>query len=211
MQPVGQSARWLQGIFVFAVGKVSPPTWGLVRLSLVAISCRNNFMIACVRMLPQRTLFQLESLRWCVVGESRGDELDRVMHPHASKNFQLSIVTLKMGTDSGSTSVIVVTPHVIAVTPHPRNFWHGEWSDYLHAVRLVCTIQGPKITLSSVCMYNTHIYIISHIISKAELYEANQTAEIHIYKDWQAGKEGVSGVKCAMLRYSQKKFSPKLG
>lgn len=45
-------------------------------------------------------------------------------------------------------------------------------------------------------------FIISHIISKAELYEANQTAEIHIYKDWQAGKEGVSGVKCAMLRYS---------
>lgn len=75
----------------------------------------------------------------------------------------------------------------------------------------VHTIQGPKITLSSVCTYNTHICIISHIISKAELYEANQTAEIHIYKDWQAGKEGVSGVKCAMLRYSQKKFSPKLG
>ena len=47
--------------------------------------------------------------------------------------------------------------------------------------------------------YNTHICIISHIISKAELYEANQTAEIHIYKDWQTGKVGVSGVK---LRYS---------
>lgn len=61
-----QSARcmdWLQGIFVFAVGEVSPSTWGLVRLSLVEISCRNNFMIAYVRMLPQRTLFQLESLR----------------------------------------------------------------------------------------------------------------------------------------------------
>lgn len=47
--------------------------------------------------------------------------------------------------------------------------------------------------------YSTQIHYLKYHFQD-ELYKANLSAEIHIYKDWQVGKEGVAGVKSAMLR-----------
>lgn len=71
-------------------------------------------MIAYVYMLPQRTLFQLPrsplalALMW--LGESRGNELDHVMHPSRFKKF--SAVNKLVVTTSVIVVNTVVTPQM---------------------------------------------------------------------------------------------------